>query len=107
MAALPLALALAAACNTAASGLAVGQACDPTLSGRDCQEGLICAYSYDDCPQYGCPMCRRPCRQASDCNQAESRCSSQPACQQQQELEDRGVCQVCEDTNPWEPAPWE
>lgn len=78
-----------------------GESCDPSLLSRDCQDDLMCTYSYDECPQYGCPRCRRQCREDADCPVDESGCGRQPVCTKQQREDFRGVCEVCVT----EPAP--
>jgi hypothetical protein len=91
---------IAIAVLSSCSGLREGEACDPTLNSRDCEQGLSCTYSFDDCPQWGCPKCRRPCRSHADCTGAPG---CEAACVQQGKLEDRGMCQVCEGYRPWWP----
>ncbi len=83
-------------------GYGPGESCDPTLGGRDCQEGLECTYSYDDCPQYGCPKCRRPCRADADCPTSDTdSCGQAPRCIFQQRTDFSGVCQHCDEVKPW------
>jgi hypothetical protein len=82
------------------SGLNEGESCDPTLASRDCDEELLCTYSYDECPQYGCAKCRRPCRTHADCP-AKDGCDA--VCVQQEETDERGVCKICPGYRPWFP----
>lgn len=90
-----VALAVLAAC----SGLEEGESCDPALESRDCAEGLHCAYSYDECPEYGCPRCRKACRSDADC--AGRSCDA--LCVQQAETDERGMCKTCPEDMPWWP----
>lgn len=84
------------------NGYAVGEACDPSLGGRDCAQGLECTYSYDDCPQYGCPKCRRPCRADADCPAGDTDgCGKTPQCIFQQRTDFSGVCAHCDERRPW------
>ncbi|MBI5497208.1 MAG: hypothetical protein HY904_19500 [Deltaproteobacteria bacterium] len=82
-----------------------GEACDPTLGGRDCADTLVCAYDYDECPQYGCPKCRLQCRTNADCESANAdRCDAARECKLQQRTDYSGVCGVCDDIKPiWPP----
>lgn len=82
-----------------------GAACDPTLSSRDCREGpeavdggtLECVYSYDECPQYGCPRCRRTCRADADCVTGSTCRNPQCIRDTNSTFQDKGVCNICKD----------
>jgi len=79
-----------------------GTACDPSLASRDCADGLECVYSYDECPGYGCPRCRKVCRADADCSASDC---AEAACikDTNSTLQDKGVCRVCKDEPYWGP----
>ena len=87
---------VAVACG--GGGYTVGQSCDPRNGDRDCASGLSCAYSYDDCPQYGCPKCRRPCRADADCPVDEVKsCGKTPHCTFGTRTDFQGLCDACDE----------
>ena len=82
-------------------GSAPGDSCNPQLGNRDCQPGLACVYVYDECPEYGCPQCRRQCKTNADCS-ADDGCDP-PTCvlNTNTGAADHGVCKTCRRPKAW------
>ncbi|MEW5851448.1 MAG: hypothetical protein AB2A00_21845 [Myxococcota bacterium] len=71
-----------------------GESCDITNYSRECEPGTVCSYNYQECPEYGCPKCRKQCTTNADCAGGDTSCA-EPICDFANQEATRGVCREC------------